>query len=335
MLQALDEQTEQSYFEYVRPDSADAIPLADPLKLDVAILDMNHSWPNLGHDSLVRVVAEAARPFREELVSAGVMVRVVSFDVRRALLIPEPGRFAIHVGTGGPGHLDPRRNDGVSEWSQGIDEDGSWERPLWQLFDSILSSPDASLFAVCHTFGLLCRWSGVADAQLRGPEKGGKSSGMPLNVLSTTAQQHPWFSRFSRELPDGSHYRVLDNRLFDLVPGHPGQAGEFTPIGFERSEDGLDPLDALTMVEFARDGEMPRMIGMNHHPEIIDREHALAVMEEKQRRGEVSAQWVEERVQTIGKELQGEYESQSRTTSHYTLVAPLRHQIRRQLDARR
>ena len=39
------------FFEYVRTD--DGVPITDPKKIDVAILDMNHSWPNVGHDSLV------------------------------------------------------------------------------------------------------------------------------------------------------------------------------------------------------------------------------------------------------------------------------------------
>ena len=40
------------FFEYVRAD--DGVPPAERDRVDVAILDMNHSWPNVGHDSLVR-----------------------------------------------------------------------------------------------------------------------------------------------------------------------------------------------------------------------------------------------------------------------------------------
>ena len=44
------------FFEYVRV--GDSEPPADRDRIDVAILDMNHSWPNVGHDSLVHAVLE-------------------------------------------------------------------------------------------------------------------------------------------------------------------------------------------------------------------------------------------------------------------------------------
>ena len=46
---------------------------------------------------------------------------------------------------------------------------------------------------MCHTFGVMCRWLGIADAVLRGPEKGGKSFGIVDNLLTDAALEHPWF----------------------------------------------------------------------------------------------------------------------------------------------
>src|SRR5690242_17768279 len=108
---------------------------------------MNHSWPNVGHDALVRAVREAAEAHQD----SGVVVRAISFDVRGAMQIPERGRFQLFVGTGGPGHLDPRLNDGTAEWSQGITENAAWEAPLFRLFDQIADDEDSALVAVCHT----------------------------------------------------------------------------------------------------------------------------------------------------------------------------------------
>src|SRR4051812_30473386 len=287
------------FFEYIRTD--DGVPLADPTKIDVAILDMNHSWPNVGHDSLVHAVLEASEASRDTLVKRGLKVRALSYDVRRRVMIPDApdGRFGLYIGTGGPGHLDPRRNDGISDFSQGIYEDDDWEAPLFDLFDRIVAHPTAALVGVCHTFGLMCRWSGAAHPELRAE----KSSGMPLNVLSSAAADHPWFSRFASELPDGSHFRVVDNRLFDLVL----DGGGATPIAFEDERSGT-----ITMAELARAGDMPRVWGVNHHPEIIDREHLLAVLREKRAHGEVSAQWYEERSHTLENEMIGDAEQQSR-----------------------
>src|SRR5262245_42852062 len=105
--------------------------------LDVAVLDMHHGWPNLGHNSIVQAVREAACDFEPAIRKAGLKIRVLSFDVRRAGLVPElpGGRFPIYLGTGGPGHIDPHRNDGVAEFSQGIKEDPSWEEKAFPLFD--------------------------------------------------------------------------------------------------------------------------------------------------------------------------------------------------------
>jgi len=151
------------FFEYVRIDDG-SVPPADRTRIDVALLDMNHSWPNVGHDSLVHAILAAAAELRDEIVAAGIKVRVISYDVRRRLQIPSSpnGRFQLYVGTGGPGHLDPRMNNGRNAESQGIDESIEWEAPLFRLFDAILGNERAALLAVCHSFGLMCRWSGAA-----------------------------------------------------------------------------------------------------------------------------------------------------------------------------
>jgi hypothetical protein len=328
-----------AFFEYVRLESDHGIPPAEPEIIDVAILDMNHSWPNLGHHALVHAVRDAAEHNRESLTDAGLKVRVISYDVRRRLLVPEPPgeRFQLYIGTGGPGHLVPSMNDGQSEWSQGIVEDAEWEAPLFRLFDEILSSKSASLLAVCHSFGLLCRWSGAAQAVLRGAQKDGKSSGMPLNVLTEQAREHPWFRQLAQQLPDRAHHRVVDNRLFDLVPDSPDLGGVFEPIAFELSADGTAPGDAVTMIEFARDasGTMPRVFGVNHHPEIIDRDRITAVLDEKRARGEVSDLWYRERHDTMRELFIAENERQSRLTSHYTLLGPLQFHLTKLIETRR
>jgi hypothetical protein len=323
------------HFETVRLNGQ-GVPPADSRWIDVAVLDMNHEWPNIGHDALVHVVLGAAKAFAEPLRSAGLGIRVLSFDVRRRLLLPRPGdqRFRLFVGTGGPGHLDPRKNDGRSPWSQGIVEDPSWETPLFRLFDDVLRDEETALIAVCHTFGLICRWAGIARPVLRGPDKGGKSSGMPQNVLSDSGAAHPWFSRFAAQLPDHRHFTVVDNRLFDLVAE--SRAGDGA-ISFESTPDGSAPAEAVTSIELARNrgGVMPRFFGVNHHPEIVDRELLMTVLEEKLASGEVTGEWYEERAATLRDEFTGERERQSRLTSEYMLQAPVRFHLARLIRQRR
>jgi hypothetical protein len=327
-------------FEYARVERPEDLPPADPRIVDVAVLDMNHGWPNLGHDCLVHALLDDACELLPIAEETGVRVRALSFDVRRSGMVPEPpgGRFALYVGTGGPGHIDPFLNDGVSEESQGIREDPSWQAPLFRVFDAIVADEEAALLAVCHTFGVMCHWSGLAHPALRGPKKGGKSSGVLENVLDPAAWQHPWFHRFGDDLPEGGRLRVMDNRLFDLLP----RDGDFptgtSPIGWETLGVGGPRGDGITMIEFARDGGglMPRVFGVNHHPEIIvNRAGQAAILQQKVDRGEVTEQWAAERREILTRgERDVEAERLLQLTSDYTLLRPLRFHLQRQVRQR-
>jgi hypothetical protein len=325
-------------FEYVRVESAGDVPAADPSVVDVAVLDMNHGWPNLGHDSLVHAAQDAACDLRPVLESAGLRVRALSYEVRRQHMIPEGpgGRFAVYLGTGGPGHIDPGRNDGVADGSQGILEDPAWEPPLFRLFDAVLAAPDTALLAVCHSYGVLCRWSGVAAPVLRGEAKGGKSAGLMENLLTPDGVRHPWFGQLAEELPDGRRLRVMDHRLYDLVP-EGGLPPEVTAIGYETQGPGGPPGNAVTMIEWARDaaGLMPRVFGVNHHPEIVDRSRQMLILQEKRERGEVTEEWCADRARVMTETYPDDVADQRlHLTSDYTLMGPFRYHLYRQVRRR-
>ena len=325
-------------FSYARIERPEDLPAADDQAIDVAILDMNHGWPNLGHDSLVQAVQDAACDLLAPLVGTGLRIRALSFDVRRRGQVPEPpgGRFALYLGTGGPGHLDPRRNDGVAEGSQGILEDPSWEAPTFRLYDAIRADETAALLGVCHTFGVMCRWSGAAEPVLRGPDKG-KSTGILENILTPEARQHPWFRRFSEELPDRRRLRVVENRLFDLVPGPRSHDAGALTIGHETLGVGGPAGEAVTMLEFARDKArvMPRVFAVNHHPEIVDRFRQMMILGQKLDRGEVTNEWYQERVEVLTRNYPHEDSDQRlHVTSDFTLLGPLRFHLNRAVRMR-
>ncbi len=117
-------------FVFARIEQAADLPPIDPHTIDVAVLDMHHGWPNLGHDAIGYGIQNIVCDITPALRAAGLRVRVLSYDVRRGHQIPEPpgDRHRIYIGTGGPGHLDPRLNDGVSPGSQGIKEDPAGSR---------------------------------------------------------------------------------------------------------------------------------------------------------------------------------------------------------------
>jgi hypothetical protein len=323
-------------FRFARVERAVDLPPVDPSVVDVALLDMHHGWPNLGHEALADVIQSAVCDLGDHLVRLGLGVRVISYDVRRGQALPEHpgGRHAIYVGTGGPGHLDPRCNDG-REGSQGIVENAAWEPPLFTLFDAIRQDSRASLFAVCHTFGVMCRWLGVADAVLRGPAQGGKSAGIRHNHLSPAARAHPWFTRFAQALGDGDRFPVLDNRLYDLLPTGRVPA-DVRVLAVDCEDDGA-PGDALTMVEVVDDsrGPVPRILGVNHHPEIVNRQRQLALLEKKRARGNVDETWFAERWAALTEPVDAERDDRAlHLTSSYTLMGPLRAALYREVRLR-
>lgn len=316
-------------FRYTRIERSADVPPAEDGLIDVVILDMNYGVPNLGHDSIVHAIHESARPVQKEV---GLAVRVLSFDVRRHHVVPEwdPDRFRLFVGTGGPGHLDPRKNTGIEDWCEGITETADWEIPLFELFDRIAEDERMALVGFCHSFGIICRWAGLAEPVLRGPEKG-KSQGIVGYRLTPAALGHPWFSRFAAELTESPNFRVLDSRLFDLMRVEPMPPG-VTVLATEQDDERV-----MTMVEIARDprGTMPRIFGANHHPEVVDLHHMEEVLEEKVAIGEVTEQWRKERgdaLRAYWKE--PDTDLRMRRTSRYTLLEPLQHYIRAAMRAR-
>ena len=181
----------------------------------------------------------------------------------------------------------------------------------------------------------MCRWLGVADAVLRGPEKGGKSAGIRHNVLRHEAQRHPWFTRFARTLDDGERFPVLDNRLYDLVPNGAPPRG-VTLLAQECDDDG-EPGDAVTMVEFSpgADDAIPRILGVNHHPEIVNRQRQIVLLEKKRARGGVDEAWVAERLAALTQAIDDDANDQHlHLTSSYTLMGPLRFALYREVRLR-
>lgn len=313
-------------FEFTRLNSLSELPPRDEGCIDVAVLDMNHRWLNVGHESIVRALRELTTDLRPALERAGLRTRAFSFDVRDQLVVPQhDGRFGLYVGSGGPGHLDPRENLGRNEAE--IEEDPAWEGPLFELFDAIKADEDAALIGVCHTFGVLCRWAQIGQPLLRGAENLEKSIGVQHNVLTAEAVAHPWFSLLT--LSVGTVVPVVDHRYYDLV-ALPDSAAEVCVIGVE--SDAGERAAVLTMVEFARTpGDvLPRIFASNHHPEIPGIAALSRMLQDQLASGTVTREWYESRAIIIDELRSNEHEEQARlVTADFTFGALLRAHLER------
>jgi len=270
----------------VRIESSTDVPARDERTIDVAVLDMNAGYANVGHEAIVEIVRDCATELEPELARSGRQLRVLSYAIRDKHVLPDhaSGRHRLYLGTGGPGHLDPRHNRAVRGTVE-ILEDPAWEAPLWQLFDAIAADEGAALYGVCHTFGLICRWSGIAEPALRGPEKGGPMSGVGTNVLTPEALVHPWFGRLAPLAASSGGVPVLDSRHYDLLPSGTMRPGA-TAIAFESALQSEGPGAALTMLEIARDPDgLPRVFAVNSHPEIGHHERVSELLQRLLARG--------------------------------------------------
>jgi hypothetical protein len=138
-------------------------------------------------------------------------------------------------------------------------------------------------------------------------------------------------------LGPGGRLRVVENRLFDLIPRPGGFREGVRALGYETSGVGGAPGDAVTMIEFARDrgGVMPRMFAVNHHPEIVDRFRQLMILDRKRDRGDVSEQWYRERREILTRSAPDEdLDQRLRLTSDFTFLGPLRFHLFRALRRR-
>ena len=80
---------------------------------------------------------------------------------------------------------------------------------------------------------------------------------------------------------------------------------------------------------------MPRVFGVNHHPEIVDRGRQRLILEQKREKGEVSEDWYRERADTLSTSYPDENSDRRlQVTSDYTLLAPLRYFLTRQIRLR-
>ena len=214
---------------------------------------------------------------------------------------------------------------------------GSWRTPRGRRRCSASSTtcwrrPRPRSSRICHSFGVLVRWAGIAEAVLRSELKGGKSQGVVSNVLTAEARDHPFFSGFWNDNP-GPEIKVLDSRLYDLIPtGRPGT--HF--LAFEApGPTGLT--DAVTMCEFVRHdgGLLPRIWGVNCHPEIGDRGLQRERLDRMAERGEVTLEWIRERRAALAAwEDSAAHEHSLQRTSAWTFETPVRAHLGRALDER-
>jgi hypothetical protein len=85
----------------------------------------------------------------------------------------------------------------------------------------------------------------------------------------------------------------------------------------------------------APDDSIPRILAVNHHPEIVNRQRQLVLLEKKRARGGVNEEWFAERWAALTEPVDHETDDRIlHLTSSYTLLGPLRAALYREVRLR-
>ena len=76
-----------------------------------------------------------------------------------------------------PATSTPARTTGSPSGARGSARIPPGKRPTFRLFDAIRADETAALLGVCHTFGVMCRWSGAARARAAGQRPRARARG--------------------------------------------------------------------------------------------------------------------------------------------------------------
>src|SRR6185436_18977577 len=75
---------------------------------------------------------------------------------------------------------------------------------------------------------------------------------------------------------------------------------------------------------------MPRVFGVNHHPEIIDRANRMGMLRIKLERGDVTKEWYDLRMSTLAEHFPDDSsDARLHVTSDFTFLGPLRFHVTR------
>jgi homoserine O-succinyltransferase len=204
----------------------------------IAVLDLYEGTPNMGMNSLQRLVAS----FGEE---HGMEIAVDIYEVRQRAEVPDLS-YDAYISSGGPGSP--------------LDSEGShWESRYFALMDALLAHNAAHptkkhVFLICHSFQLFCRYYGIGTVDLR------KTPSFGIYPVNKTAagESDPFFAGLDEPfwIADFRKYQVTrpdERRLREM-------GGEILAVEKKRSHVPLER--ALMAIRFT-----PEIFGTQFHPE--------------------------------------------------------------------
>lgn len=153
----------------------------------VAILDMYKGAPNQGMRNIRQLIEQFHLPY-------------TIFDVRLKGELPHPSAFDIYISTGGPG-------------SPFDGKDEAWEKDYFQLIDKIIqhnagNAPNKKyLFAICHSFQMLCRHFDLGKVCMR---KSASFGVLPTHKTEL-GKEEPFFSGLDEV------FYIVDSRSWQVI----------------------------------------------------------------------------------------------------------------------
>jgi len=211
----------------------------DQSPIRVAIIDLYDNLPNEGMRCIKEIVAQHDKKVHGHAVTYEV------FDTRAKAEIPDLS-YDLYISSGGPG--SPFDGEG-KEWEKKYFD---WWEAVWRYNQN--HSDKKYVFAICHSFQMMCRFFNLAEISQRGSKSFGV---MPVHKTPAGAQERlyaglpePFYAADFRDWqvvqPNQRALQELGAEILSLEKVRPH-------VAFERSITGIRV--------------SPEIVGVQFHPE--------------------------------------------------------------------
>lgn len=260
--------------------------------MKVAVLDLYNQTPNLGMKGIHKLLGE----FRSKTEKESIQYDL--YDVRSRNELPDLN-YDAYISSGGPGDPNFVEAENNPEWGQ------NWVKWISsiQRHNEKTATDKKMVFLICHSFQMMCIYTGVAQVQLRNSPSFGifpmhKTLDGESEILFENLSD-PFYAVDSRK------YQVLDPDRLKM------EAMNMKILAYEKIRPHVSYDRAIMAIRFT-----PEIIGTQFHPE-ADPQNMLSLFQTPEKRNEVIREHREEKYNDMILSLQ---DPQRITKTYKTLI---------------